>query len=93
MLSGLLGTEAKIKRYWDLFTVPFSVVLTASVFPHQWELGKLGDHGWFIRSLYSGNNHYLTIENGLGNGTSIVANGFPATWEIKAEPREGEDVV
>ncbi|OCB90237.1 hypothetical protein A7U60_g2525 [Sanghuangporus baumii] len=59
----------------------------------KWELGKLGDHGWFIRSLYSSNKHYMTIDRGLGNDSSIVTNEFPTAWDIKCEPREGNDVI
>ncbi|KAL5513935.1 hypothetical protein ACEPAG_2696 [Sanghuangporus baumii] len=59
----------------------------------KWELGKLGDHGWFIRSLYSDNDHYMTIGRGLGNGSSIVTNEFPTAWDIKCEPKKGNDVI
>ncbi|KAL5501180.1 hypothetical protein ACEPAH_9567 [Sanghuangporus vaninii] len=59
----------------------------------KWELGKLGDHGWFIRSYYSDNNHYMTIDSGLGNDSSIATNEFPTAWDIKCEPKEGNDVI
>ena len=58
----------------------------------QWELGKLGEHGWFLKNMYSSNNHYPTIEGGLGNGQLIIANEYPVAWEVENVKNEGEDV-
>ncbi|KAL5480541.1 hypothetical protein ACEPAI_1811 [Sanghuangporus weigelae] len=58
----------------------------------QWEIGKLGTRGWFIRSLSSANGHYLTVEKGLGDNIPLVGNEFPVAWDLRNEPQEGEDV-
>jgi len=47
----------------------------------QWEISPLGA-GYSIRSVHTGN--YVTIESGLANGTTVVANPYPVSWVFDA---------
>ncbi|KAL5513936.1 hypothetical protein ACEPAG_2697 [Sanghuangporus baumii] len=79
----------------DLSGVDFKSIIGQSMQEgrnQQWEIGKLGTRGWFIRSLSSANGHYLTVEKGLGDNIPLVGNEFPVAWDLRNEPQEGEDV-
>jgi hypothetical protein len=47
----------------------------------QWEFTPLGQ-GYSIRSMYNG--HYLTIEDGIQQGTRIIASPYPVSWALEA---------
>ncbi|GLB42712.1 putative ricin-type beta-trefoil [Lyophyllum shimeji] len=51
----------------------------------KWELSLLGK-GYSIRSLYTGG--YLTIEDGICNGTPIVASPYPVSWALEVDDLE-----
>ncbi|KAI0089353.1 hypothetical protein BDY19DRAFT_945440 [Irpex rosettiformis] len=49
----------------------------------QWHIESLGE-GYSIRNLSSWK--YLTVEEGICDGATVVANGFPVSWEISYVP-------
>lgn len=55
----------------------------------QWEISPLGA-GYSIKSVHTGN--YVTIESGLANGTTVVANPYPVSWVFDPSDCGKEDV-
>ncbi|KAF9002116.1 hypothetical protein BDQ17DRAFT_1357458 [Cyathus striatus] len=61
------------------------------VFPHhgdtnqQWEIAPLG-LGYSMRCVY--NDGYVTVDNSLQEGVSIVATPYPVSWELEGDDFE-----
>ncbi|THG95598.1 hypothetical protein EW026_g6084 [Hermanssonia centrifuga] len=47
----------------------------------QWRFVSLGG-GWIIQSVSSG--EYLTLEEAIGDGTTLSTSSFPVTWKVDA---------